>query len=365
MINNYKAEIRKNYIHKFRKVISHPLFGFIILITFLAAVQITFMFTEDIVSLTVSKAIAQTLIYAIVGMGYSILLGYAGLASLGTAGFIGLGSYIAGNMLKLIPVPIPYVLVIVVIIFAGIILGGIVGFISLRIEGMYLAIITLGLSEILLELFKTPNQYTGGASGLKSVPWVKLAMFYEMDREKMYFLILGIFFIIIVVTMNIINSPTGRAMLAMKNSSSAAQAMGISILKYRLLAFVLATIYAMIGGALYVTYLRASSTSSWTLSLSLNVLAAVIIGGSRSIWGVILGTFVIFGLDLAVLKNIDFFNKFPGSSAIFSGVLIVLIVMFYPGGLVRLFTDTINKIKHMLFKLINKWKVYRYGKDFR
>ena len=361
MANEYRKELINEGNNKLKQMINHPLFGFVILTIILAGVQLLFMFTDGIISLTVSKAIAQTLIYAIVGIGFAILLGYAVLASLGTAGFIVLGSYIAGNMLKLIPVPIPYLLVIAAVIIVGIILGGIVGFISLRIEGMYLAIITLGLSEILLELFKTPNQFTGGASGLKSVPWVKLAMFYEMDREKMFFLILAVLFIMIVFTINIINSPTGRAMLAMKNSQSAAQAMGISILKYRLLAFVLATIYAMIGGALYVTYLRASNTSSWTLALSLNVLAAVIIGGYRSVWGVLMGTFVIFGLDLAVLKNIDFFNKYPGSSAIFSGVLIVLIVMFYPGGLIRLFSD----IKTLIKSGVEKWKVYRYGKDYK
>lgn len=360
MLKDYQQKNNQLQRNGWKRFVGHPLFGFIILTIALAGFQLIFMYTEGIISLTVSKAIAQTLIYAIVGMGFSILLGYAGLASLGTAGFIGLGSYIAGNMLKLIPIPLPYIVVLGAVVIVGIILGGIVGFISLRIEGMYLAIITLGLSEILLELFKTPNPFTGGASGLKSVPWVKLGMFLEMNREKMFFLILGVMFIMIVLTINLINSPTGRAMLAMKNSASAAQAMGISILKYRLLAFILATIYAMIGGALYVTYLRASNTSSWTLVLSLNVLAAVIIGGSRSVWGVLLGTFVIFGLDLAVLKNIPFFNQYPGSSAIFSGVLIVLIVMFYPGGLIRLFTDIRNKIKVWNYK----WKVYRYGKDF-
>lgn len=360
MLNEYKQEVAKERKDRFKKFTAHPLFGFIILILVLVCVQLVYMYTDGIISLTISKAIAQTLIYAIVGMGFSILLGYAGLASLGTAGFIGLGSYIAGNMLKLIPLPLPYILVIAAVIIVGIVLGGVVGFISLRIEGMYLAIITLGLSEILLQIFKTPNEFTGGAAGLKSVPWVKLGTFLEMNRETMYFLILAVMFIMIVVTINIINSPTGRAMLAMKNSASAAQAMGISILKYRLLAFILATIYAMIGGALYVTYLRASSTASWTLALSLNVLAAVIIGGSRSVWGVIMGTFIIFGLDLAVLKNIDFFNKFPGSSAIFSGLLIVLIVMFYPGGLVRLFTGIKMKLKSCIYR----WKVYKYGKDF-
>jgi len=79
------------------------------------------------------------------------------------------------------------------------------------------------------------------------------------------------------------------------------------------------------------------------------------------VWGVLMGTFVIFGLDLAVLKNIDFFNKYPGSSAIFSGVLIVLIVMFYPGGLIRLFSD----IKTLIKSGVEKWKVYRYGKDYK
>jgi len=327
---------------KSNQTVKHPLFSFIILIVVLAVVQLLFMFTDGIISLTVSKAIAQTLIYSIVGIGFSILLGYAGLASLGTAGFMGLGSYIAGNLL--IGYDMPFVVTLLIVAVVAIALGGIVGFISLRIEGMYLAIITLGLSEILLELFKTQNTFTGGAAGLRKVPFAKLANLIQLNRETSFFLILGVLFVMIVITINIINSPTGRAMLAMKNSSSAAQAMGISILRYRLLAFIIATVYAMIGGALFVAYNKASDPTSWTLALSLNILAAVVIGGSRSIWGVLLGTFIIFGLDLAVLKNIAFFNNYPGSSMIFSGVLIVVIVMFYPGGIVGLFNNISAKI---------------------
>lgn len=361
MLNEYKLELRKERSDKFKAVVRHPLFGFVILTLLLAGVQLLFMFTKGIISLTVSKAIAQTLIYAIVGMGYSLLLGYAGLASLGTAGFIGLASYIAGYLLKATATvfPLPYVFILAAVVIVGIILGGVVGFISLRIEGMYLAIITLGLSEILLEFFKTPNGLTGGAAGMKSVPFPKLATFIETNRETMFFVILAVLFIMIVLTINIINSPTGRAMLAMKNSGSAAQAMGISILKYRLIAFIMATVYAMIGGALYVSYLKASNPGSWTLALSLNVLAAVMIGGNRSVWGAILGSFVIFGLDLAVFKNIELFNKIPGLSMIFSGVLIVLIVMFYPGGLVRLFQQLNMQRK----KLVYKWRAYKYGKS--
>lgn len=336
-MNIYKKQLKDIKKNNIRQTIKHPLFGFILLVAVLASVQLLFMYTDGIISLTVSKAIAQTLIYSIVAMGFSILLGYGGLASLGTAGFIGVGSYVAGNLLKVMNMP--FIVVIAVVILVAVIMGSVVGFISLRIEGMYLAIITLGLSEILLEIFKTPNPITNGTSGLRGVPFPTLFNFFELNRETTYFLILAVLFIMIVLTVNLINSPTGRALLAMKNSESAAQAMGISLLKYRLIAFIIATVYAMIGGALYISYIRASDPTSWTLSLSLNILAAVIVGGSQSVWGILLGTFVIFGFDLAVLKNIDFFNQYPGSSMIFSGVLIILIIMYYPGGLIRLFHD--------------------------
>ena len=345
-MENYKEELRDIRKQQVNKVVKNPLFSFVILVVVLAFFQILYMTTDGLISLTLSKALAQTLIYTIVAMGFSLLLGYGGLASLGTAGFIGVGTYVAGNMLKM--ANMPFIVILLVVVVVAVIMGSVVGFISLRIEGMYLAIITLGLSEILLEMFKTPNPFTNGTSGIRGVPFPTLFNCIQLDRETTFFLILAVLFIMIVITINLINSPTGRALLAMKNSESAAQAMGISLLKYRLLAFILATVYAMIGGALYVSYVRASDPTSWTLSLSLNILAAVIIGGSQSVWGILLGSFVIFGLDLAILKNIAFFNQYPGSSMIFSGVLIILIIMFYPGGLIKLFNDI--KVKLLSLK---------------
>lgn len=135
--------------------------------------------------------------------------------------------------------------------------------------------------------------------------------------------------------------------------------MGVGLLKYRILAFVIATIYAIIGGMLYMMYYRSSIPDTWSLALSLNILAAVIVGGSKSIWGVLIGVFLIFGLDTMVLKDIPFFVTYPNTTLIFSGALIILIVMFYPGGIIKLLVNT----KYRIQKMIQSRKEYLYGKD--
>ena len=166
----------------------------------------------------------------------------------------------------------------------------------------------------------------------------------------------------LVLTKNLMDSPTGRAMLAMKNSTSAAQAFGISLLKYRLLAFVLSTIYAAIGGFLYMLFIRNASNSSDTLfalSTSLNILGAVIIGGTKSIWGTIGGTFIIYGIDKMFLQDIEFFRANPTLITLFCGILVIVVVQFFPGGLVQLLLEIKLKIK----KLIVKIREGIYGKD--
>ena len=147
----------------------------------------------------------------------------------------------------------------------------------------------------------------------------------------------------------------------MKNSTSAAQAMGISLIKYRLLAFVISTVYAAIGGLLYITCITGavSTTDDPLLSLntSLNILGAVIIGGSKSLWGVLLGVMILFGIQPLFLNEIEFFEKNPSFMGLVSGILIVIIVMFFPGGLSQLFTELKYKVK----KLIKKIKERMYG----
>lgn len=249
-----------------------------------------------------------------------------------------------------------------VVLAVSIILGVAVGFISLRIEGIFLAIVTLGLSEILYQIFTNWIGFTGGPNGSSaSIPifqkWLGLST--TTSKRAMFIVLVVVVVFLMIITFNLCKSSTGRAMLAMKNSTSAAQAMGISLLRYRLLAFVLSTVYAGIGGIMFMSYLGYASPTNWTLMFSLNLLAAVIIGGTRSLWGTIVGCFIVFGLTPIFFQDIAFLRDNSWFMYALIGVLIILIIMFYQGGLVQLVRDIKNGIK----KARAKRRLYRYGEE--
>ncbi|MFP4177468.1 MAG: branched-chain amino acid ABC transporter permease [Acholeplasmataceae bacterium] len=341
--------------------VKHPYFGILLTAAVLYLLQV--LGIAGLIRPSTINLIAPVIIYYIVALGFTLLLGYAGLASLGTAGFIGLSAYVLGYFAGTLG--LPTVLGIILGLVLSITLGGIVGFISLRIQGIYLAIITLGISEILVEIFRKFDDVTGGQAGfslfrLDFLVWE----FKQTDRFTVsFYLIILVLVLVMVGIVNIIDSPTGRAMLAMKNSTSAAQAMGISVLKYRLLAFIIATVLAGLGGTLYFMNKLVLHPSTWGLALSLNILAAVVIGGTKSIYGVLAGAFIVFGMNDLVFKRIPFFDEYSSAYLILNGILIILVVMFYPGGIVRLFKDIRRAIRNGYRFITKKWKEHRYGKE--
>lgn len=333
-----------------KKFIKNPLGQYVLL--GIALLVVNNLSQTGIIPKSLSTAVASVIIYAIIAIGFCLLMGYSGLASLGTAGFAGIGVYCAYYGFQ--ELGFNFISSLLLAIVVAVIIGLIVGFISLRIEGMYLAILTLGLAEILFEVFLN----------LKQMPMISsrnMTLFGEkMDITDKYTLITIIFVLLLWLTNNLINSPTGRAMLTMKNSTSAAQAMGISLMKYRLMAFIISTVYAAIGGVLYIMLTTAVSTSSSTflsLTMSLNILGAVVVGGARSLWGTSIGVLLIFGIQSIFLINVPFFVEHPEFMGFVSGILLVLVVMFYPGGLYQLFYEAKGKVK----KVRAKRRAEKYG----
>ena len=315
--------------NKFQVFMKNPLSQIILFAIIMVVLQLLSMAGK--IPASFMYALGNTMIYAIAAIGFSLLLGYSGLASLGTAGFIGIGSYAAFYVMQ--QFGLPYIVALIVTLIVSIIIGVVVGFISLRIEGIYLAILTLGLSEIIRNLLMAIK------------PTIKI----DLENAKLfglqlgdrggYFLILAVFVVLLWLTSNLINSPTGRAMLAMKNSTSAAQAMGISLMKFRLLAFVIATVFAAVAGLMYMIFVRTMTTATstlLTLTTSLNILGAVIIGGAKSLWGTSFGVLIIYGIQSMFLSKIDFFQKNPAFITMLTGVLIILVVMFFPGGFAQI-----------------------------
>ncbi|MCF6463533.1 branched-chain amino acid ABC transporter permease [Clostridium sp. Cult1] len=295
--------------------------------------------------------IASILIYSIVALGLNILLGYSGLISLGTAGFMGLGTYLAAYITA--DLNLPFELSLIISVIVPMLIGILTGLVSLRIEGFYLAIATLAISEILRKVFVELEVVTNGFSG-KKADYPQLLGFIDLDRSGTFILIVIILVAIMVITYNLINSYTGRAFLTMRGSESAAQAMGIDIYKYRLLSFAITVAYAGLGGTLYMHFVKYTYPDTWTLLLSLNILAAIVIGGIRSIPGTILGSFVVFGVPDLILKRLPVLGEFDGLAYIFNGILIVLIVLFYPTGLIHVKED----IKKKLSKLRKRKESY-------
>ena len=350
-----KVESERDGAELFNKLVKRPTFSFAVFSVVMILIQV--LSTAGLVGSSFVNAVGSTLIFCIVGLGFCLLLGYSALASLGTAGFIAIGAYSAYYCLAEWGLTIG-VGFIVAILFA-VVIGIAVGYISLRIEGIYLAIVTLGISEIIKELLSAlcdTIKIKQAQITLLGIETIKL------KTDVIYYAIVVILFVLMFVTQNLMNSPTGRAMLAMKNSTSAAQAFGVSLMKYRLMAFTISIIYASIAGFLYMLYIRYVTNSTgnlFTLSMSLNILGAVIIGGMKSIWGTIGGMFIIYGIDQMFLQDIKFFNENPTFITLFCGILVVVVVMFYPGGLAQLALE----LKYKLSGYKKKVKEGIYGKD--
>lgn len=284
--------------------------------------------------------IGTTLIYTIAALGLNVLLGYAGLLSLGTAGFMGLAAYISAYITQDLEFTFEIALVAAIVIPT--VLGVIVGILSLKFEGIYLAIATLVVSEIFKEVFLNFDGFTHGTAGaLASFPQFLIGD--KLDRTGMYYLIVIALILCFIFIHNLTKGSVGRALNSMRGSESSAQAMGVNLFLYRLIAFGVATMMASVAGVLYVHYVGISYPTTWSLNLSLDILAIIVIGGFRSIRGTLAGAFVIYGATELFLKPIPLFAEI---SPILKGLLIILFIVYYPNGLAN--------IKHEIAAFFNK-----------
>ena len=317
-----------------KKIVKNPHLQFAVFGILLATVPT--LASLGVIRVGTITTIAGVIIYAMVALGLNLLLGFSGSISLGSAGFMGLGAYIAAFFLVELGMPLLVGLLAAILIPTA--LGLLVGLVSLRISGLYLAIATLCVSEILLRTFEQGGRFTGGMGGMG--PFGFPAFFgFRFGRDTMFVALVVVLVLLMMLTYNLVNGHLGRAFNAMRGSESAAQAMGVNLLKYRLIAFCLANAYAGVAGAMYAYFIRFVFPTAWTLDFSLFILAAVVVGGFRSIYGTVLGAFMIWAVPVLFLQRLPIIGDIPGLHMIFNGILIVLVIMFYPQGLIHIFSD--------------------------
>ena len=313
----------------------------------LALIVLFLLFLPSLAGLRVSEVLTTVGIYVLLGLGLNIVVGYAGLLDLGYVAFFAVGAYavailtfrssflvsesgvgvgtlqIAESGFTNFWVALPIVVVVAVII--GVLIGAPV----LRLRGDYLAIVTLGFGEIIrvLVLSNWLDPWLGGAQGIIAPSDIPPASLELRKPANLYFLILAAVLLAAFVSYRLVDSRVGRAWAAMREDESVAEAMGISVIKYKLLAFAIGAGIASLGGAFFAAKIGSVFPNSFKLLVSINVLAVIILGGMGSIPGVIVGSIVLVGLP-------ELLREFAEYRLLFYGAILVAIMIYKPEGLV-------------------------------
>ncbi len=278
-------------------------------------------------------------IYAIAAIGLNLLIGYTGQISLGHGAFFGVGAYAAAILATKMGVPF-----LIAVPAAGVItalVGMVFGIPSVRLKHLYLCIATLAGQIILEYVFVQWESLTGGAAGI-SIPTASLFGIDLGSDRNFFFVVFVCFAVMTWMAVNLIRTRYGRAFIAIRDNDQAAEGMGIPIFLYKLLSFAISSFYAGFAGALYAYYMMSITPEPFSLWLSIEYIAMIIIGGLGSIPGAVFGTVFVVVLN-EVLSLITEFLMNIGTTGMgitiaplreFAyGLAIVLFIIFEPKGL--------------------------------
>ncbi len=268
-------------------------------------------------------------ISVIVVTGLNLLLGFAGQISLGHAGFVALGAYISS--LLTVKAGVNPWLSIAIAVFATSLFGAIIGYPTLKLKSHYLAMATLAVGEIIHIAANNWVSLTGGPEGFSGIPMLSVFGFVFDSEKKFYFFIWTLTFLMVLLSINFIDSRFGRAYKTIKSKENAAYAFGINVHLYKVFVFTVSVFYASVAGALYAFYMGFVSPASFGLLQSIDYIVMVVIGGMGNFFGVIFTTVI-----LSVLPNL--LTSLEDYWPIVNGLLLIAAMLFMPDGLKRFFS---------------------------
>jgi len=281
-------------------------------------------------------------IYVIAGAGLMLLSGYTGQISLGHAAFMAVGAY-SSAVLQKWGVPFPLALIASGAFAAAI--GIVVGLPALRLHGIYLAIATLAFAFIIEEILTRWEVVTNGPSGLmvKTMSFGDWPARTPMDK---FYVVLAVAILAMLGIKNLLRSPSGLAMMAVRDSETAAQAMGVNLARTKLTAFAVSAALTGFAGAFYADAIRFISPEQFTITMSIELLVLIFIGGIGSLHGVVYGAIFVVALPQLISQIKDFLPSFiaeqPGLEAAVYGFLLLFFIIVEPLGIYGIWM----KIKH-------------------
>jgi branched-chain amino acid transport system permease protein len=273
-------------------------------------------------------------INALVAIGLCVLMGYAGQVSLGQAGFYAIGAYVSSIMSLKFAVPVPLSMVIALV--AASLIAALVAVPALRLRGHYLAVATLGFGEIINVIL---NEWApGGPSGFGDIPRFAVFGHALTSTTEYFFLVWGCVCVVMVFSLNVLDSRTGRALRAIHGSETACIAMGLDIAALKIKVFVLSAVYAALAGGLYAHYVTFVSPAGFSLSYSILVLMMAIAGGITNVWGGVIGAVAITILP-------ELLRQFREFDILVYGLILTLSLLFFRKGIVPLVIEKLKREK--------------------
>ena len=270
--------------------------------------------------------LTMMMIYAIAIMGLNLLTGFNGQFSLGHGAFFAVGAYTAAILMDRYNVS--FALTLPAAALSAFAFGVLFGLPALRLENIYLALVTFALAAVTPQLLKLGpiEGLTGGVQGIVLIkPDAPFGLPLSQD-QWLYFLALGVGLILYILAVNIVRSRTGRALMAIRDNPIAARAMGINIAFYKTLIFGVSALYTGVAGALSAITIAFIAPDSFAVSLSVAFLVGLVVGGIAWLPGALVGgAFVLFVPNLA-----DGISK--GLSGVVYGVVLLLVVYLMPSG---------------------------------
>lgn len=274
-----------------------------------------FLYNSGKINIFTDAVIANIGINIVLAVSLNLIIGFGGQFSLGHAGFMAIGAYATAIITSKSPSFGSFVLSMIV----GMVLSGIialvVGIPTLRLKGDYLAIATLGVSEIIRILIINFSDLTNGPSGI-----------FGLTQYSNWQIIFVVMVLTIVFISNYMNSSYGRWTLSVREDEIAAEAMGVNTTRFKVLAFVIGGVFASVGGSLYASYQQSVFPSDFTFMKSIDILIIVVFGGIGSTTGAIVSAVVLGFINM-------YLQELGSLRMIFYALAIILIMIFKPSGL--------------------------------
>jgi branched-chain amino acid transport system permease protein len=271
----------------------------------------------------------RVLVLGLAAMSFNILLGFTGVMSFGHAAYFGLGAYGAGLTLKFLAASTPLAMLMGVLLGGG--LGALFGLLIVRRRGVYFAMVTVAFGQVAFYVAYSWNDLTGGYDGLRGFTREPLHLGLATiditnNSTAFYYFLLFVFAVAVGLQALLLASPFGRTLLAIRENERRARFLGIPIERHIWLSFTISCCFTALAGSLYALLNNFADPMGLHYSLSGEIVIMTVMGGMRAFWGPLLGAAVFVVLQ-------DYISSMTVNWMSFIGLIFVLVVLFFPRGL--------------------------------